>query len=191
MNNTEKKISRYPIPQMCDLPKDVQAILLGAQEKLGFIPNVFLALSHRPAELRAFLAYHNALVEKESGLSRAEIEMLIVAHSNYNGCMYCVLSHGAALRGASGNPQISDQITVNYHEADITPRERAIIDFAMKITTNSRAINEEDSEILRTHGLNDEDIWDIAGIASFYNMSNRLMNFAAVRPDDQFYMMGR
>lgn len=191
MSNTEKKISRYPVPEIKDLPEDIQAILQGAKEKLGFIPNVLKALSHRPAELRAFLAYHNAIVEKESGLSRAEMEMLIVAHSGYNGCTYCVMSHGAALRTVSENPYIADQIAVNYHEADISQREKAIIDFAMKITTDSRAINEEDFVTLRAQGLNDEDIWDIAGISSFYNMSNRLMNFAAVRADEEYYTLGR
>lgn len=191
MSNTEKKISRYPVPEIKDLPEDVQAIFKSVKEELGFIPNVMKALSHRPAELRAFLAYHNAVVEKESGLSRAEMEMLIVAHSGYNGCTYCIMSHGATLRKVSGNPYIADQVAVNYLEADITPREKAIIDFAMKITKDSRAINEEDFVVLRTHGLNDEDIWDIAGISSFYNMSNRLMNFAAVRADDEFYTMGR
>lgn len=161
------------------------------KEKLGFIPNVLMALAHRPDEFRAFLAYNAALMNKESGLSAADKEMIIVAHSNYNGCQYCVQSHGAVLRLETGNPTISDQVAVNYLEADITPRQKAMIDFAMKVTTDSRAINEGDFESLRSHGFSDEDIWDIAGITAFFNLSNRMMNFAAIRPDDEFYMMGR
>lgn len=186
-----KNISRFPIPKLEDLPTDIQEVLLGAQEKMGFIPNVFFALAHRPDEFRAFLAYNNALMNKESGLTKSEKEMLIVAHSSHNGCMYCVMSHGAALRIASKNPNIAEQIAINYHEADITAREEAIIDFAMKITTDSRTINEADFAVLKSHGLSEEDVWDVAGITAFFNLSNRMMNFAAVRPDDQFYMMGR
>ena len=191
MSTNEKTVSRYPVPEMNGLPEDIRAIVEGAREKFGFVPNVIKALAHRPAELRAFLTYHTALVEKESGLTAAEKEMLIVAHSAHNGCTYCVMSHGAALRMSSQNPHLTDQIAVNYREADITPRQKAMIDFAMKITNDSRSINEKDFNTLRDHGFSDEDIWDIAGIASFYNMSNRMMNFLAVRPDDEFYMMGR
>lgn len=187
----KKNISRYPVPQLDEMPEDIKEACLAFKEKLGFVPNVLTALAHRPDELRAFLAYNNALMNKESGLTPAEKEMLILAHSNHNGCSYCVQSHGAALRLATDNPTIADQVTINYREADITPREKAIIDFAMKVTTDSRSINEEDFKILRTHGLSDEDIWDIAGIAAFFNLSNRILNFAAVRPDDEFYMLGR
>ncbi len=188
---TEKKISRYPVPTIDGLPDDIRQIALSLQETAGFIPNVLFALAHRPAELRAFLAYNDALMNKESGLSAAEKEMLIVAFSNYNGCTYCVLSHGASLRLETKDPTIADQVAVNYHEADITPRQKAMIDFAMKVTKKSYSINEEDFEKLRAHGFSDEDIWDIAGITAFFNLSNRMMNFAAVRPDDEFYMLGR
>ena len=191
MIEMKKSISRYPVPEMKDLPGDIQEICLGAKEHFGFVPNVVKALAHRPNELRAFLAYNDALMNKESGITAAEKEMIILAHSNHNGCSYCVQSHGAALRIAADNPTIADQVTVNYREADITPRQKAMIDFAMKVTTDSRAIEEEDFEALRSHGLSDEDIWDIAGITSFFNLSNRMMNFAAIRPDDEFYMMGR
>lgn len=184
-------ISRYPIPDINELPDDLKRVFLSAQEKRGFIPNVLYALAHRPDELRAFLAYNKAIMNKDSGLSKAEKEMIIIAHSNYNGCTYCVMSHGAALRMATGNPYISEQVAVNYHEADLKPREKAIIDFAMKVTKESQRINAADFETLRSHGLNDEDIWDIAGITAFFNMSNRLMSFAAVQPDEEFYMIGR
>jgi uncharacterized peroxidase-related enzyme len=186
-----KKISRYPVPELSELPADIQDTILSFKEKLGFIPNVLMALAHRPDEFRAFLAYNAALMYKESGLSAAEKEMIIVAHSNHNGCQYCVQSHGAVLRLETGDPTIADQVAVNYLEADISPRQKAMIDFAMKVTTDSRAINEEDFTVLHSHGFSDEDIWDIAGITAFFNLSNRMMNFAAIRPDDQFYMMGR
>lgn len=187
----KNKISRYPVPAYADLPEDIQQIWNGAEEHFGFVANVVKALSHRPAELRSFLAYNTALTEKESGLTAADRELIITAHSAHNGCMYCVASHGAALRMASGDPTIADQVAVNYREADITPRQRAMIDFAMKVTEDSRAIHEEDFEILREHGFCDEDIWDIAGLTAFYNMSNRMMSFLAVRPDEEFYNMGR
>ncbi len=190
MSNT-KKISRFPVPTFEELPGDIQDTILSFKEKVGFIPNVLMALAHRPDEFRAFMAYNSAVMFKESGLSAAEKEMIIVAHSNHNGCQYCVQSHGAVLRLETGNPTIADQVAVNYLEADITPRQKAMIDFAMKVTTDSRAINEEDFTILRSHGFSDEDIWDIASITAFFNLSNRMMNFAAIRPDDEFYMMGR
>ncbi|MBM9515170.1 peroxidase-related enzyme [Desulfogranum marinum] len=191
MTATKTNISRYPVPTIDDMPEDIKEACLGFKEKLGFIPNVLVALAHRPDEFRAFLAYNNALMNKESGLTPADKEMIIIAHSNHNGCSYCVQSHGAALRLATENPTIADQVAVNYHEADITPRQKAMIDFAMKVTTDSRSINESDFATLRTHGLSDEDIWDIAGITAFFNLSNRMMNFAAIRPDDEFYMLGR
>lgn len=191
MNKTDKAISRYSVPTLNELPEDLREIFLAVQEKMGFIPNVFFALAHRPAELRAFLAYNEALMAKESGLTVADKEMMIIAFSNYNGCTYCVQSHGAALRLDTKNSQIADQVSVNYHEADITPRQKAMIDFAMKVTKDSATIGEDDFVSLRAHGFNDEDIWDIAGITAFFNLSNRMMTFAAVRPDDQFYRMGR
>lgn len=184
-------ISRYPVPELNDLPDDIRETILGFQEKLGFIPNVLIALAHRPDEFRAFLAYNNAVMGKESGLTAAEKEMIIIAHSNHNGCVYCVASHGAVLRLETGDPTISEKVAVNYHEADITPRQKAMIAFAMKVTTDSRSINKADFETLRDHGLSDEDIWDIAAITAFFNLSNRMMNFAAIRPDDEFYAMGR
>lgn len=191
MKSQKKPISRFPVPAFEEMEDDIQQICLGVKEHFGFIPNVISALAHRPAELRAFLAYNNALTQKESGLTTEDRELCIVAHSAHNGCAYCVASHGAALRVASGNATISDQVAVNYREADITPRQKAMIDFAMKVTDDSRSINEDDFNILRKHGFTDEDIWDIAGLTAFYNMSNRMMSFLAVRPDDEFYTMGR
>lgn len=186
-----KQISRYPVPQMNELPEDIQAIFNGAKENFGFVPNVLKALSHRPAELRAFLAYNDAVMNKESGLSDADKEMIIVAFSAKNGCSYCVQSHGASFRLKSGNPYVADQVAINYKEADITERERAMLDFAMKVSFDSASVNEKDFELLKGHGFSDEDIWDINGITAFYNMSNRLMSFLAVHPDEQFYTMGR
>lgn len=186
-----KKLSRYPVPEVDELPEDLQEICLAYKEQAGFVPNVLRVLGHRPAELRAFLAYNDALMNKESGLTAADKEMMIIAFSATNGCTYCVQSHGAALRVASGNPYIADQVAVNHLEADITPRQKAMIDFAMKLTNNSKAIVEEDFEALRAHDFSDEDIWDIAGITAFFNMSNRLMTFTACHPDEEFYMMGR
>ena len=187
MKNSKHNISRFPIPEFATLPDDIQEMFTGDQEKMEFVPNVLLAMSHRPNELRAFMAYHNALINKETGLTTAEQEMLIVAFSNYNGCTYCVASHGTALKMATQDPLLVHQVTVNYREADITPRQKAMIDLAMKVTKDSRSINEEDFVTLRSHGFSDEDIWDIAGISAFYNHSNRMMNFLAVRPDDQFF----
>ena len=191
MSETEKRISRFPVPEQAGLPADIQQIWEGAEERFGFVPNVVKALSHRPAELRAFLAYNAALTEKESGITPAEREMVIVAHSNHNGCAYCVASHGAALRLASGNSTLSDQVSVNYREADITPRQKAMIEFAIKVTDDSRSINGEDFETLRNHGFSNEDIWDIAGLTAFFNLSNRMISFVAIRPDAQFYAMVR
>ena len=188
----EKKISRFPIPQVEDLPQDIQEIFVEFKEKFGFVPNFMKALAYRPAELRAFLAYYEALVAKQSDtLTPAEKEMLIVAHSSYNGCSYCVQSHGAILRVVTEKPQLSDQVAINYHEADITFREKAIIDFAMKLTINSKTVSEADYEILEGHALTRDDIWDLTGVCALFNFSNRMMNFLAVRPDDEFYMMGR
>lgn len=186
-----KSISRFPVPDINELPEDLQQALAGVQKKWGFVPNVFTALAHRPNELRAFIQYNKALLGKESGLTKTEKEMLIVAFSNYNGCTYCVVVHGAILRLEAASPYISEQIATNYKEADVTPRQRAIIDFAMKVTNDSASISEEDFEVLHGHGLSDEDIWDIAGITAFYNLSNRMMNFLKTRPDEEFYKMGR
>ncbi|NDV28106.1 peroxidase-related enzyme [Desulfovibrio sp. JC010] len=188
---SEVKISRYPVPELSEMPEDVKETILAFQEKLGFIPNVLTALAHRPEEFRAFIAYNNAVMGKESGLSAAEKEMLIIAHSAHNGCVYCVASHGAVMRLETGDPTISEKVAINYREAGLTDRQVAMCDFAMKLTTDSKAVNEADFEVLRGHGLSDDDIWDIAGIVSFFNLSNRMMSFLAVHPDSQFYAMGR
>lgn len=185
------KISRYPVPEINDLPDDIKERLLAVQEKAGFIPNVFLVLAHRPDEWRAFFAYHDALMEKDSGLTKAEMEMIVVTTSNDNNCQYCVVAHGAILRIRAKNPLIADQVAVNHRKADLTPRQKAMLDFAMKVSKDSRSIGDEDFETLRGHGFTDEDIWDIAGIAAFFGMSNRMANFTSMRPNDEFYTMGR
>jgi len=189
--NAPHAISRYPVPEVGALPEDIRARILKVQEKSGFVPNVFLALAHRPDEFRAFFAYHDALMEKESGLTKAEREMIVVAVAGANGCQYCVVAHGAILRIRAKNPLIADQVAINYREADITPRQRAMLDFALKVAEDSRAIDERDFAALRAHGFTDEDIWDIAGVAAFFSLSNRFANFVALRPNDEFYLMGR
>lgn len=186
-----RKISRYPIPEINELPEDVQAIHKEAIENFGFVPNVAKVLSHRPEQLKSFLRYDEALKREGSGLTDKEREMLIVAFSSKNACSYCVQSHGAQVRVLSGNPQLADQLSVNYKESDISEREHVMLDFGMKVSFDSASINEKDFEVLKGHGFSDEDIWDIAAVTAFYNMSNRLMNFLAVRPDDAFYGMGR
>jgi uncharacterized peroxidase-related enzyme len=184
-------ISRYPVPELEDLPEDIRARILEVQEKSGFIPNVFLALAHRPAEWRAFFAYHDALMEKDSGLSKAEREMIVVATSNANGCQYCVVAHGAILRIRAKNALVADQVAINHGKADITPRQKAMLDFAMKVALDSAAIGDADFTALHEHGFNDEDIWDIGAVAAFFGLSNRMANLTAMRPNDEFYLMGR
>ena len=186
-----KPISRFPVPELKDLPADVRERILGAQEKSGFVPNVFLALAHRPDEFRAFFAYHDALMEKQGGLSKAEREMIVVATSGGNDCQYCVVAHGAILRIRAKNPLVADQVAVNYRKADITPRQRAMLDFAMKVALDSGAIGEADFEALRAQGFSQDDAWDIAAIAAFFAMSNRLANASSMRPNEEFYLMGR
>jgi len=188
---TTPPISRYPIPKLEDLPNDIRARILEVQEKSGFIPNVFLALAHRPAEWRAFFAFHDALMDKESGLSKAEREMIVVATSNANACQYCVVAHGAILRIRAKSPLVADQVAVNYRKADITPRQKAMLDFAMKLALDSGAIGDSDFVTLHEHGFNDEDIWDIGAVAAFFGLSNRMANMTAMRPNDEFYLMGR
>ena len=188
---TTPSISRYPVPKLEDLPDDIRARILEVQEKSGFVPNVFLALAHRPAEWRAFFAFHDALMEKESGLSKAEREMIVVATSNANGCQYCVVAHGAILRIRAKNPLVADQVAVNYRKADITPRQKAMLDFAMKVALDSGAVNDPDFVTLHEHGFNDEDIWDIGAVAAFFGLSNRMANMTGMRPNDEFYLMGR
>ena len=185
-------ISRYPVPELKDLPEDLRTRILEVQEKAGFVPNVFLVLAHRPAEWRAFMAYHDALLLKETGsLSKGEREMIIVTSSAANQCLYCVVAHGAILRIYEKKPLIADQLATNYRKADITPRQRAMLDFAMKVCTNSAAVEEADFAALRAHGFDDEDIWDIGAITAFFGLSNRMANLTGMRPNDAFFLMGR
>jgi uncharacterized peroxidase-related enzyme len=185
-------ISRYPVPELADLPEDMRARILEVQEKAGFVPNVFLALAHRPAEWRAFMAYHDALLLKDTGsLTKGEREMIIVATSAHNQCLYCVVAHGAILRVYEKKPLVADQVAVNYRKADISPRQRAMLDFAMKVCTDSHALDEADIAALKPHGFDDEDAWDIAAITAFFGLSNRMANLTGMRPNDEFYLMGR
>lgn len=188
---SDKPISRFPIPDLNELPEDIRATILAVQEKSGFIPNIFLALAHRPDEFRAFFAYHDALMEKESGLSKGEREMIVVATSSANQCIYCVVAHGAILRIREKNPLIADQITANYRKADISPRQKAMLDFAIKVSQQAEAVNDADYELLRSHGFDDEDIWDIGAISAFFGLSNRMVNLTSTRPNDEFYLLGR
>jgi uncharacterized peroxidase-related enzyme len=184
-------ISRYPVPQIASLPEDIRARILEVQEKGGFVPNVFLALAHRPDEFRAFFAYHDALMLKPSGLSKGEKEMIVVATSGANDCLYCVVAHGAILRIYEKNPQIADQIAVNYRKAPITPRQRAMLDFAMKVCLASAQVDEADFAALRAHGFSDEDAWDIGAITALFGLSNRMANLTSMMPNDEFYLLGR
>ncbi len=186
-----RPISRYPVPALDDLPEDVRNRILAVQEQTGFIPNIFLGLAHRPDEFRAFLAYHDALMEKESGLTKAEREMIVVATSNANQCQYCVVAHGAILRVRAKNPLIADQVAVNYRKADLTPRQKAMLDFALKVSSEAYTVGDVDFETLRAHGFTDDDIWDIGAIAGFFALSNRLANMMSLRPNDEFYLLGR
>jgi uncharacterized peroxidase-related enzyme len=184
-------ISRFPVPALADLPDDIRARIVEVQDKAGFVPNVFLVLAHRPDEFRAFFAYHDALMLKEGGLSKAEREMIVVATSGANDCLYCVVAHGAILRIYEKNPFIADQVAVNHRKADLTPRRRAMLDFAVKVALHSSQVDETDYARLREHGFTDEDAWDIAAIVAFFAMSNRLANMTSMRPNDEFYLMGR
>ena len=186
-----KRISGYPVPELQQLPEDVRQRIVAVQEKTGFIPNVFLALAHRPAEFRAFFAYHDALMEKQGGLSKAEREMIVVATSAANDCHYCVIAHGAILRIRAKNPLIADQVAINYRKADLSARERAMLDFAMKVALEPGRISDADFPPLQARGFSDEDIWDIAAIAALFALSNRMANFTEMRPNDEFYLMGR
>lgn len=183
--------NRFPTPAIDQLPEDIRTRILAVQEKSGFVPNVFLTLAYRPDEFRAFFAYHDALMDKDSGLSKAEREMIVVATSAANQCQYCVVAHGAILRIRAKNPQIADQIAVNYRKADITPRQRAMLDFAMKVSRAAEEISEADIAGIAGHGFSNDDIWDITAIAAFFALSNRLANVTAMRPNDEFYLMGR
>ena len=185
-------ISRYPVPELKDLPEDLRTRILEVQAKAGFVPYVFLALAHRPAEWRAFIAYHDALLLKDSGsLTKGEREMIIVATSSANHCLYCVVAHGAILRIYEKKPLVADQVAVNWRKADIPPRQRAMLEFAMKVCERSHEVDDADFAALRPHGFSDEDIWDIAAITAFFGLSNRLANVTGMRPNDEFFLMGR
>jgi uncharacterized peroxidase-related enzyme len=184
-------ISRYPVPELKDLPEDIRSRIVAVQEKSGFVPNVFLALAHRPDEFRAFFAYHDALMEKDSGLTKAEREMIVVATSGINRCPYCVVAHGAILRIRAKNPRVADQVAVNYNKAEITPRQKAMLDFAVKVATESHAVGDADFAALRAAGFADEDIWDIGAVAAFFALSNRMANMIGMRPNDEFFLLGR
>jgi len=184
-------ISRFPVPDLADLPDDLRERILAVQEKSGFVPNVFLAMAHRPDEFRAFFAYHDALMEKKTGLTKAEREMIVVATSGANDCLYCIVSHGAILRIRAKNPRLGEQVAVNYREAEITPRQRAMLDFALKVTKRSVEVGDEDYAALAAHGFAPDDIWDIAAIAALFALSNRLANALGIRPNHEFYAMGR
>lgn len=184
-------ISRFPVPALDDLPADLRARILEVQEKAGFVPNVFLALAHRPDECRAFLDYHDALMLREGGLTKAEREMIVVATSGANNCVYCVVAHGAILRVYAKNPLVADQVAVNYRKADITPRQKAMLAFALKVATASATIEDPDFEALRMHGFSDEDIWDIGAISALFALSNRMANVISMRPNEEFYLLGR
>lgn len=189
---TTKPISRFPVPRLDELPDDIRARITEVNDKAGFIPNVFLALAHRPAEFRAFFAYHDALMEKESpGLSKAEREMIVVATSARNQCQYCVIAHGAILRIRAKNPQLADQVATNYRKADITERQKIMLDFALKVSRQAELINDDDYALLNQHKFDDEDIWDIGAISAFFGLSNRMVNLTSMRTNDEFYLMGR
>ena len=184
-------ISRFPVPELDDMPDDIRSRILGVQEKSGFVPNVFLALAHRPDEFRAFFAYHDAVMERDSGLTKAEREMIVVATSSANQCQYCVVAHGAILRVRARDPFVADQVAINYRKADITPRQRAMLDFALKVSRSAEAVDDADFEGLTTFGFTREDMWDIGAISAFFSLSNRFANFVSLRPNDEFYGMGR
>ena len=186
-----KTISRFPVPELKELPEDIRERILAVQEKSGFVPNVFLVLAHRPDEFRAFFAYHDALMEKEGGLTKGEREMIVVATSGVNKCIYCVVAHGAILRIREKNPHLADQIATNYRKADITPRQKAMLDFAVKVSIESSDLDESDFEEMRQHGFSDDDIWDTGAVSAFFSLSNRMADLTDMRANDEFYLLGR
>jgi len=186
-----RPISRYPVPKLEDLPDDIRTRMLEVQEKAGFIPNVFLTLAHRPEEFRAFFAYHDALMLRDSGLTKAEREMIVVATSGANDCLYCIVAHGAILRLYAKDPFIADQVAANYRKADITERQKAMLEFALKVALRAAELVEADYAKARSHGFTDEDIWDIGAIAAFFALSNRMANLIDMRPNDEFHLLGR
>ena len=185
------RVSLFPLPDINTLPDDLKKKILEVQDKSGFIPNVFLALAHRPEEFRAFFSYHDSLMNKESGISKGEREMIVVATSALNECLYCVVAHGAILRIREKNSLIADQLATNYKKADITDRQRAMLDFAVKVSRHANTISDEDIQALAQHGFSDQDVWDIGASAAFFALSNRLANMANIRPNEEFYHMGR
>ncbi|MFN0091184.1 MAG: peroxidase-related enzyme [Acidimicrobiales bacterium] len=184
-------ISRFPVPRLDELPDDIRARIESVAEKSGFVPNVFLVLAHRPEEFRAFFAYHDAIMERESGLTKGEKELVVVATSAVNDCQYCVIAHGAIARIRMKNPLIADQVAINWRKADVTPRQRAILSFAVKVAARSQEVGDADLEELAAHGVSPEDAWDIAAIAAFFALSNRMANVTGMRPNDEFYSLGR
>jgi len=188
---SDKRISRFPVPELKELPEDIRDRILAVQEKTGFVPNVFLALAHRPEEFRAFFAYHDALMEKDGGLTEGEREMIVVTTSGLNQCIYCVVVHGAILRIREKNPLLAEQLATNYRKADITPRQKVMLDFAVKVSLTSYEISDTDIEEMRQHGFTMEDIWDIGAISAFFSLSNRMANLTSMRPNDEFYLLGR
>ncbi|MET3822426.1 putative peroxidase-related enzyme [Burkholderia sp. PvR073] len=184
-------VSRFPVPALDDLPDDIRARIAAVQEKSGFIPNVFLTLAHRPDEFRAFMAYHDALMDKPGNLTKAEREMIVVATSAVNQCQYCVIAHGAILRIRAKDPLIADQVATNYRKADLTVRQKAMLDFAMKVSQSAHLVGEADFDTLKSHGFTEEDVWDIAAISAFFGMSNRIANVTNMRPNAEFYTLGR
>ncbi len=188
---TPHPISRFPVPALDELPDDIRQRILAVQEKAGFVPNVFLALAYRPDEFRAFFAYHDALMDKPGVLSKAEREMIVVATSSLNQCQYCVVAHGAILRIRAKDPLIADQVAGNYRKADITPRQKAMLDFAVKVSQEAFNVGDSDFDALQAHGWSEDDAWDIAAIAAFFSLSNRLANAISLRPNAEFYTMGR
>ena len=191
MTGQNTSFSRYPVPLLKDMDPDMRSMLEAIQEKTGFIPNVFMALAHRPDELRAFVAYHDALMKRDSGLTKAEREMIVIATSAENSCLYCIISHGAILRIYSKHPTLSDQIAANYRKADLTDRQKAMLDFAVKVCNRSAEIGEDDFSKLHHHGFSDEDIWDIGAITALFALSNRMANLTSMLPNDEFYNMAR
>jgi len=188
---SKNEICRFNIPELKDLPKDIVERIISIQEKSGFVPNVFLVLAKRPDEFRAFFGYHDALMEKESGLTKGEREMIVVTTSSLNRCLYCVVAHGAIVRIREKNPHLSDQLATNYLKADITPRQKVLLDFAVKVSLKSHKLNSSDFEKMRSHGFSEEDIWDTGAISAFFSLSNRMANMTGMLPNDEFYLMGR
>ncbi len=188
---SDHAISRFPVPELSEVPEDIRQLIVEVQEKSGFVPNVFLALAHRPAEFRAFFAHHDALMDSNDGLSKAERELIVVATSARNGCLYCVVAHGAILRIRSKNSLLADQVAINPHKADLNERQRHIVDFALRVAEDSATITDSEIQDMREHGFSDDEIWDIGAITAFFAMSIRMANPSSMRPNDEFFTMAR